>query len=343
MTPAAGERQDRFRAAVLGFAVGDALGFPLKGVPPASLQRLPALADDFAHRPRGRFSRGQFSDDTQLMLAAAESAVLERRIDGRSAAAHLSWLWREGVIVLPSRSLADALQRAGAGVPWMSAGAGLGIKEASVLSRGVVAGLWNVEDARKLSHDAGILAIVTHKDPVCAAACAAFGRAVSLGVSAPSASPSVFCEEVSAAARLHDGRLAEELRHLTKLLAWESPRALEQLRRIGVPSSALRETAGLPSHVVPVLLVALYASLRAPHDFREALSLVLGVGGEVDVAAGMCGAIMGAHLGCDAIPARLRRNVLYADHLVETADRLYAARQALVPAVAFAPVRVRRG
>ena len=69
LTPA--ERQDRFQAAFLGLAIGDALGFPLRGVPPASLIRLPGLAEDFAPRPRGKFAKGQFSDDTQLMLAAA--------------------------------------------------------------------------------------------------------------------------------------------------------------------------------------------------------------------------------------------------------------------------------
>lgn len=341
MKPAAGERQDRFRAAMLGFAVGDALGFPLRGVPPASLQRLPTLAEDFAHRPRGRFAKGQFSDDTQLMLAAADSTILERRIDGRSVAAHLSWLWREGVIVLPPRPLADALQRLAEGMPWMSAGAPLGVKDASVLSRGLVAGLWNADDAGRLCHDAGILAILTHKDPACAAACAAVARAIGLGLADPSASPSAFCEEVSTAARAHDAGVADEIRYLPRLLAWESPRALEQLRRIGVPPSELRNAEGIPSHVVPVVLVALYASMRVPHDFREAVSLVLRAGGEVDAAAGLCGAIMGAHLGCDAIPARLRKHVLYAEHLVDTADRLHAASLAAVPHAALAPARVR--
>jgi ADP-ribosyl-[dinitrogen reductase] hydrolase len=337
--PAAGDRQDRFRAALIGLAVGDALGFPLRGVPRTSLQRLPALAEDFSPRPRGRFQKGQFSDDTQLMLAAAESAVAERRIDGRAVAAHFAWLWREGVIVFPPRTLADALQRLADGVPWMSAGASLGVKEPSALSRALVAGLWSSSDRSRLSHDAGTLAIVTHKDPTCAAAAAAFASATALGLESPSAAPSAVCEAAASAARPHDPGLAEELRYLPRLLAWESPRALEQLRRIGVPPAQLRETEGIPSHVVPVLLIALYASMRVPHDFREAVALVLRAGGEADAAAALCGALMGAHLGTDAIPARLRRNVLYADHLQETADRLYAARYLPRPSPAVVAVR----
>jgi ADP-ribosylglycohydrolase len=290
------------------------------------LNRHPALAEDFAPRPRGRFQKGQFSDDTQLMLAAAESAVLERRIDGRSVAAHFAWLWREGVILGPSRPLAESLQRLADGMPWMSAGSALGVKDAAVLSRALVAGLWHLDEPGRLAHDAGVLAVVTHKDPTCAAAAAAFARAVALNISEPTASPTAYCEQLAATARAHDPAFAEELRFLPRLLSWESPRALDQLRRIGVPPSELREAEGIPAHVVPVLLVAVYAALRIPHDFREAISLVLRAGGEADIAAGLCGAILGAHLGCDAIPARLRRNVLYASHLVDTADRLCRAR-----------------
>ena len=52
--------------------MGDALGFPLRGVPPDALERLPSLAEDFANRPRGKYAKGQFSDDTQLLLATCE-------------------------------------------------------------------------------------------------------------------------------------------------------------------------------------------------------------------------------------------------------------------------------
>jgi len=326
---------------VLGLAVGDALGFPLRGVPALSLGRLPALAEDFAPRPRGRFSKGQFSDDTQLMLAAAESAVLERRVEGRSIAAHFAWLWREGVIVLPGRSLADALSRLASGTPWMAAGAGLGVKDPSALSRGLVAGLWHPEDPSASSHAAGILSVVTHKDPVCAAATAVFARAVGLALTQPSLAPTALCDALAGAARFHDAGLAEEIRHLPRLLSWEPARALEQLRRVGVPLAELKEAEGIPSHVVPVLLIALFAVLRVPHDFREALVWVLRAGGEADVTAALSGALLGAQLGSDAIPARLRRNVLYAEQLVETADRLYAARAASASASAPAAVSVK--
>jgi ADP-ribosylglycohydrolase len=194
-TPA--ERQDRFHAAFLGLAIGDALGFPLRGVPPASLTRLPGLAEDFAPRPRGKFAKGQFSDDTQLMLAAAESVIRENKVDGRSAAAHLAWLWQEGIILQPPKQLAEALQKLAQGTPWRSAGAPLGVKCPSVLSRAVVVGLFESKSRVRIRHDAGVLTVLTHKDPTCAAAAAAFAQAIALGLTTSEPlTPAEFCEEL---------------------------------------------------------------------------------------------------------------------------------------------------
>jgi ADP-ribosyl-[dinitrogen reductase] hydrolase len=339
MGPSPAELNDRYRAAILGFAVGDALGFPMRGLPPQSLKKVSGLAEDFAPRPRGRFARGQFSDDTQLMLATCESVAAEGKIDGRSLARHYAWLWQEGAILQPPPVLTEAVERVIAGAAWMSAGAPIGRCDPSAISRGLPLGLWHAKSPERLAHDAAVAVVITHKDSRCAAAAAAFGRAVSLGLEGQR-HPAAFCEALAQAAAPCDADLAEELRYLPRALGWEVPVALEQLRRVGVPLAELQGVSGLPAHVTPVLLVALYAALRSPGDFRGALGLVLSCGGEVDVAAGICGAVMGASLGTELLPARLRKNVLYADELRETADRLFAASSQarhLVPSPARIP------
>lgn len=336
------ELQDRLRASMLGFAVGDALGFPLRGLPPPGLTRLAHVADDFPARPRGRFAKGQFSDDTQMMLAMAEAVSLERRIDGRSIAAHLSWLWQEGVILQPPTSATDAAQALLAGTPWMSAGAELGVRDPSCLSRALVLGFWSEASPPRLAHDAQVSTVVTHKDPLCAAAAAAFARAVQLGFSGEVLDPAAFCTEVSRAAAPGHQELADELYFLPRALSWAPERALPALRRVGVSAADFDLEAGLPAHVTPVLLSALYCALKAPRDVREALAMVLSCGGEVDVAAGLVGAIVGSHVGTEGLPARLRRNVLYADSLVATADRLFDAKLAKEHVAVSQTVTVRR-
>ncbi|MBX7099273.1 MAG: ADP-ribosylglycohydrolase family protein [Myxococcaceae bacterium] len=327
------QRQDRVRAALFGFAVGDALGFPWRGLPPASGLRASQLADDFASRPRGRFAKGQFSDDTQVMLALAESVAREGRLDGRVAAQQIAWLWQEGVILQPPAQATAAAEAILRGTPWMSAGAPVGVTDPSCLSRGVVIGVWSDDRPARLAHDAGVVAILTHKDPLCAAGVAAVARAVQLGLSGEPVNAERFCAEVSQAAAGCQQDLADELYYLPRVLGWDPAKALAALGRIGVPQSQLADQPGIPSHVTPVLLTALYACLKAPHDLREALNLVLRCGGEVDVAAGVVGAILGASMGLDAVPARLRKNLLYGEAVLDAADRLFDARLSTLPAV----------
>lgn len=336
------ELQDRFRAAVLGFAVGDALGFPLRGLPPPALVHQRALGEDFASRPRGGFPKGQFSDDTQMMLAMADAVAREQKVDGRTAAQHLMWLWQEGTILQPPPAATQAAEALLGGTPWMSAGAPMGVCDASSLSRGVVVGLFSEASPPRLAHDAQVLTVVTHKEPLCAAAVAAFGRAIQLGLAGEPLSMQAWCDQVSQAAAPHSPALADELYYLPRAFTWAPERALAALRRVGVPASQFDFEAGLPAHVTPVLLTALYAALKCPLDFRGALALVLKCGGEVDVAAGVAGAVLGAQLGTDAMPARLKKNVMYAEHLVEAADALFDAKLAKSPAYVTAQAQARR-
>lgn len=333
--------QDRFRASVLGFAIGDAMGFPLRGLPAPALMRQQPTGDDFAARPRGGFPRGQFSDDTQMMMAVADAVVREKRVDGRTAAQHLAWLWQEGTVLQPPPSATQAANALIAGTPWMSAGAPIGVTDPSCLSRGVVLALASETMPTRLAHEAQVLTVMTHKDPLCAAGVSAFARAVQLGLSGEAMSAEEFCEQVSQAAAPHSRALADELYYLPRALEWDADRALLALRRVGVPPSHYDFELGVPAHVTPVLLTGLYCFLKAPTDFRAAMQLVLRAGGEVDVTAGICAAVAGAHLGTELIPSRLRKNVMYADALVEVADRLFDVKLARVPVVtnAFATIK----
>jgi ADP-ribosyl-[dinitrogen reductase] hydrolase len=187
-----------------------------------------------------------------------------------------------------------------------------------------------------------VLTVMTHKDPLCAAAVSAFACAIQLGLSGEAMSAEDFCQHLSRAAAPHSAALADELYFLPRALAWEADKALFALRRVGVPPSHYDFELGVPAHVTPVLLTALYGFLKAPTDFRAALQLVLRSGGEVDVIAGITAAVSGAHLGTEAIPPRLRKNVMYAEALVEVADGLFDVKLAKVPVVTSAFATVRR-
>jgi poly(ADP-ribose) glycohydrolase ARH3 len=67
---------------------------------------------------------------------------------------------------------------------------------------------------------------------------------------------------------------------------------------------------------------ALYAFLRHPHAFAEAVTYAISLGGDTDTIASMTGALAGASLGMEAIPRRWRERVEGAARLRALADTL---------------------
>jgi ADP-ribosylglycohydrolase len=312
--------------------MGDALGFALRGLPPKALRRAACLADDFSPRPRGRFEKGQFSDDTQLLLATAEAVLSQGRMDGKAAMTQYSWLWKDGIVLHPPLNLTHSIQSFLAGTPWMSSGAGLGVCEPSCLSRGAIIGLWEEPAPGVVAHRATILTVPTHKEPMCAAACAAFARAIQLCLGDEPQTPQTFCQALAYTAAACSATLADEIYFLPRALAWDDERALGLLRTVLVPAKQCQEEPGIPEHVAPVLLIALFAMMRSPHDLRHAFHMVLRLGGAADVCAGMVGALFGTRLGMGGFSPRLRKNIRYAEHILCAADRLFLSHQQHMPA-----------
>jgi ADP-ribosylglycohydrolase len=62
---------------------------------------------------------------------------------------------------------------------------------------------------------------------------------------------------------------------------------------------------GISAFVTPSLLWSLYAFLRSPDDYWETICTAIGVGGDTDTMAAIAGAISGARLGVEALPAEL--------------------------------------
>jgi ADP-ribosylglycohydrolase len=334
------ELRDRFRATLLGCAIGDALGFPFEGAPPEALARVPELAEDFRPRPRGRYAKGQYTDDTQMTLALAASIAEEGKVDGRAVAQRFAQLWRDGIILEAGESTTEAIKRVLKGKPWMSSGAEVGQAGNGAAMRSSPIGLWHFDRPTKVSRDAEIQGVITHKDPRALAGGAAIAAAVACVLDGQEPTPRHLCNAVAEAANSQSPEFASHLHDLPRLLKWEVRSAVAAIWRMGLGEGELPEAPGISSFVIPSVMISLYSFLREPNDFRAALRLVLRAGGDVDTTGAMTGAISGAWLGMAGLPARLRKGVLHADVIVEIADLLYARKfptprahgQATVPA-----------
>ena len=67
--------------------------------------------------------------------------------------------------------------------------------------------------------------------------------------------------------------------------------------------------------VIPTVLTALWTTLRHPDSWELAVATAIKLGGDFDTLGAIVGSMLRAHLGVDAIPSRLAKNVLNAERI----------------------------
>lgn len=312
--------QERSRGALLGLAVGDALG--------TTLEFRELKSPPFPHLAAGphrdmlgggpfKLVAGQVTDDTQMACCLAASLRACGRFDADDVAARYV-AWQEHAFDIDGQ-IAAALNAVREGVAPLEAGervwslspkppAGNG----SLMRTAPIGVLLTVPAARRAAALAD--SAITHHDPRCRLACAAFDAALAVairGASAPS--------EVREAA-------ARELWDAAPALRGERSASAEH---VGAAVHELEEDLTLASRDDPQLLrgpvhlhrsqgfvrvafrLAFWELLHAP-SFEAALVDVVNRGGDADTNAAITGALLGAFFGEGAIPARWRERVLEA-------------------------------
>ena len=71
------------------------------------------------------------------------------------------------------------------------------------------------------------------------------------------------------------------------------------------------------------LAIAVYCVLRYEHDFDKAIRTAVNHNGDSDSTGAVCGNILGAYLGYDAIPQKYKEHLELHDVIIEIADDLY--------------------
>jgi ADP-ribosylglycohydrolase len=306
--------ESRFVGAIVGQAVGDALGFPFEGLPPEITSLAMAERPEvFRRHASGFFPAGQYTDDTQMMRAILESLVsCNGRVDPAHIAAAFAELWRTGAIVGSGTTCSEVAARLLAGVEWSKAGVDAPRAGNGSAMRTCPVGLLHWDDPPALIADAELISSITHRDPRCLAGAAAVSAAVAFNVRCSGDFDHVaFLSEVRAAAWHSSPELAFAIDNMPEWL--ERIHEREVMREIAVTglrqAPAEDESLGITPFVVPTVLYALYAFLRSPYDYMATARLAISAGGDVDTTAAIAGALSGAFNGIEAVPESLSRAV----------------------------------
>jgi ADP-ribosylglycohydrolase len=320
--------RSRFRGAVLGAAVADALAFPYQHYSRAFLRSLAQpLTADFAGHASLFYPRGQYTDETQSLLAAIHSIVESGGVSPEALAGRLITLWRDQLLIDPEPTTTRALEALAKGrADLAEAGLEPGSAEAHPAARAVAIGLWDHADPERLCADAAASTRLTHRDPRCAASAAAVAAAVACNIESDEILLGRFLDRTAGAAARFDAALAEAILDFPRVLSLSEDRALRRFESLRPDDHHPPSAEGLGSYCLPVTLAALYYFLKSPYGYEGAVERCLRAGGDMGTAAFLAGAMSGALLGEAGIPERLAADLFNAREIGAAAAEIAARR-----------------
>ena len=328
-------REDRLTGSLLGLAVGDALGLPMEGMSPRRAARV--FRGPLRHRLV--LGRGMLSDDTEHACMTAQ-ALLAARGDADRFARSLAWRLRWWLLGLPAAvgfGTLRAILKLWMGFPPRHSGvhsAGNG-----PAMRAPILGASFADDEAGLRAAVRASTRLTHRD----ARAEAGALAIALATAAAVRSPDSTFDASALLAELRRASAGDE--ELSRALAL----AEENLQLGSTPrqfADALGLRGGISGYIHHTVPVALYCWLRAPGDFRAAITEVIALGGDTDTTAAIVGGMAGAHVGAAQLPTEWVGGLRDWPRSVSWLRRLGArlAAQRLAPSVsastALGPLRL---
>jgi ADP-ribosyl-[dinitrogen reductase] hydrolase len=258
---------DRARAALLGVAVGDALGATTEFMTPVEIRERYGVLREIVGGGWLKLSPGQVTDDTEMTLCVARGIVRSKRWDLRSIADRFA-RWLSGgpadVGATCRRGIEEYMDKGRLKVPPDERGAGNG-----AAMRVAPVALYTLGDEEFLSRLAVEQAHITHHHPLSDAACVSVGTMIQRGLL---------------------GMPLPVLRAAAEELAARHP----EFRFEGYD--------GESSAYVVDTLRTVFDAFFSTDTFEDCVVKTVNRGGDADTTGSIAGAIAGARYGFDAIP-----------------------------------------
>ena len=334
--------QDRIRGSLIGGAIGDALGYPVEFMGEKQ------IVHHFGERGITRFSlnhngKAVVSDDTQMTLFTANGLLNAKRLGIAPkygiCRAYIEWYltqtgekskkfndcWINAIPELNANrapgttcmSALDAIYR-GREPQNNSKGCGGVMRVAPIPLYAAVEGRMSLEEADRLAGDA---AEITHLHP--------------LGyIPAALASHIIYCLALDPKPTQESMKryIREGVEMMRKLYA-STQKEVEFMADLAEEAILLTndKTSDLDNVIrlgegwtgEEALAIALYCALKHFDNFKEAMIAAVNHGGDSDSTGAVCGNILGAAVGYEAIPQFYKDNLEMHDLILHIADDLW--------------------
>ncbi len=312
--------RDRYRGAMLGTAIGDALGRAAEGRSPGNIRRAFGELTDFRPWPGWTGGpTGTFTDDTEMALCIAQSLVERRTVDPGDLADRFRAWGRIGRGM--GSATRAACRRIGDGFAWYEAGSDSAGNGAAM--RAAPIGLFDAVDMDALATDAATTAVVTHNHPTAVASTVITAYTVAHLLHTPVGrfdADELLAGIVEVMAGVEDPALPER----------RDPRSVvtlvQRIRDVfAMRDRSLEEIFALTRNgafVLESLPAALAAFLSSPEDPERIIVAAVNGGYDADTVGAMAGAFAGAYHGESGLPGRWVGDVEFPSGLKGVADEL---------------------
>ncbi|MCY3801283.1 MAG: ADP-ribosylglycohydrolase family protein [Chloroflexi bacterium] len=300
---------DRFRGALVGLSVGDALGTTLEFQRPGTFE---PISDMTGGGPFG-LAPGQWTDDTSLALCLADSLVQRQRFDPRDQIERYARWRREGLWSSTGHcfdignTTSAALDRFElTGEPYSGPSHERSAGNGSVMRLAPVP-MFFTRDAADAVHYSGQSSRTTHGASACIDACRYFGGLIWAAINGVG-KPGILTSNYSPAGQWDD------------LGPWHA-----EIEDVAGGSFKRKEPPAIQGsgYVVKSIEAALWAFHKST-SFEQGALMAVNLGDDADTTGAIYGQLAGAFYGIDAIPAKWRGRIALRDDIISLADRLFA-------------------
>ncbi len=289
----------KFRGAVLGFAIGDALGMPVEGLSREDIKRIYGKVEDFMPSPYGDLRAGEWTDDTEQMILLAKSILKTVYFNPDDFAERLKLITSNRI----GPTTRTALKNLAFGVPWNRSG--IESETCGSAVRVLPIGLVYSFSLDLVEKYALFSSIITHKG---AAISGAVAIAIAIACILNDWEDEEIIEEVIKRTKKFDELVADKI----SLAHQISDRDLDfAVTRLGNSMS-----------VYDSVPLAFYCYLSSS-SFKDCALKAVNAGGDADSIAAMACGMKGCKLGMDSIPKDWINRLKDADMLIDLADRLH--------------------
>lgn len=309
--------REQFVGCLLGQAIGDGLGAPYEGLFDDMIYRM-GPPDVLVRNPPEEVLR--YTDDTQMAIGIAEALIERGEIDEEVLCAAFAANYD------PSRCYGTGARRIleaiRAGDDWRplsrsifpggSLGNGAAMRAAPI-------GLLFCDDLDLVAEQAELSALPTHTHPIGIDGARLIAVAVALAARGATFDRKAYFAALARYAK-------------TEEFQWQ----LSTVRRLRKTDSLGTFGNSLEAHRSVTTAIAIFAA--APDDYLAVVGRAIGQGNDTDTLAAMAGAISGARLGIQGIPAHLiakledgHKGRRYLEGLASALHDLHQGRRARTP------------